>query len=135
MDHTRPAGTRTTSFGSTKDCLKFEAGLLTPPGIAKPRRPSTLAQNIRSEYSGSNEDYAAKNLQELTFGCRTARGENTAASLMHQPNLTAVEGLNLLKAEKVYRSQMREPLGRSTERGVMLPYKFSRGKSHKNYSL
>ena len=134
MDHSRPAGTRTTSFGSTRDCLRFEAEQLTSPITPEHRRLSALASSIRSENRGSTEDYTAKNLQQLTFGRRTARVENTAASLMHQPILTTVEGLNLIKAEKVYRSQMREPLGRSTDGGVMLPYKFSHGKSSKKYS-
>jgi hypothetical protein len=133
MDLNRAAGTRTTSFGSTKDCLNFEKVDSTLQDDSKYSRSSTLGQSVRCQSRGSNEDSAAKIFQDLTFGRRTARGENTAASLISQPILTAVEGLNYQEAEQVYRS--RESLGRSADRGLMLPTKFSRGKSSKSLTL
>ena len=130
MDLTRAAGTRTTSFGSTKDCLNFEEVDSTLQDDSKYSRSSTLGHSVRLQNRGSNEDSAAKIFQDLTFGRRIARGENTAASLISRPILTAVEGLNYQKAEQVYRSrsQIRESQGRSADRGLMLPTQFSRGK-------
>lgn len=125
----RAAGTN--SFGKTggtaKDCLKFDARPSTPPEIGKYRKSVTLAPGVRFQHHGTAADYAAKKLDELTFGECSDRGDNTAATLLSHHKVGTLESMNLLKAEKVYRSQAREPLGQTLDRGTVLPSKFTDG--------
>ena len=130
MKSSRAAGTNGKSCGSAKECLKFEERPSTPPDIAKFRKSNALAPGVRFQHHGTAADYAAKNLQELTFGECTDRGNNTAASLISRAKITELESMNVRKSEKVYKSQAREPLGRTIDRGIVLPSKFSKGKQY-----
>ena len=128
MNTSRAAGTNGKLCGSAKECLKFDERPSTPPDIAKYRKSNALAPGVRFQHHGTAADYAAKNLQDLTFGECTVRGNNTAASLISRAKITELESMNLRKSEKVYKSQAREPLGRTIDRGIVLPSKFSKGK-------
>lgn len=128
----RAAGTN--SFGKTggtaKDCLKFDERPSTPPEIGKYRKSVTLAPGVRFQHHGTAADYAAKKLDTLTFGEVSERGSNnTAATLLSLNKVSDLESMNRTKAEKVYRSQAREPLGHTLDRGTILPSKFTEGKS------
>lgn len=129
MNSGRAAGTNGRQSGSTKDCLKFEERPSTPPEIATYRRSNALNCGNKFQLNGSSADYRAKKDQDLTFGAATDRGKNTAASLISHQATSELENMKIFKAEKVYRSQAREPLGRTMDRGNVLPTKFTRGKT------
>ena len=125
----RAAGTNShgKTGGTAKDCLKFDDRPSTPPEIGKYRKSMTLAPGVRFQHHGTAADYAAKKLENLTFGECSERGNNNAASLLSHHKVGDLESLNQLKAEKVYRSQAREPLGQTLDRGIILPSKFTQG--------
>lgn len=124
----RAAGTTGRPSGSTKECLKFEKRPLTPPEIAKFRRSNALNSGHRFQSDGTTDDNMTRRNQDLTYGVATDRGNNTAASLIGHQATSELDMMKLYKAEKVYRSQAREPLGRTMDRGNVLPSKFTRGK-------
>jgi hypothetical protein len=66
-------------------------------------------------------------LGNKTYGATSERGNNTAADLLMHEKVGQLERLNKMKAEKVYHTVRREPLGRSMERDVVLPEKFTQG--------
>jgi hypothetical protein len=128
----RAAGTN--SFGKTggtaRDCLKFDDRPSTPPQVGKYRKSMTMAPGARFHHHGTAADYEAMKLGNLTFGECSERGsDNTAATLLNHRKIGDLERLNLEKAEKVYRSQAREPLGHTLDRGTILPTKFTLGMS------
>lgn len=129
-DFARPAGTN--SFGRTggtaKDCLKFDDRASTPPEIGKYRKSVTSAPGVRFQHHGTAADFAGKDLEKLTFGECTEKGSCTAASLLKPHKMDDVERINLMKSEKTYQSHVREPLGRSLDRGSVLPSKFTDGR-------
>jgi hypothetical protein len=125
----RAAGTN--SFGKTngtaRDCLKFDERPSTPPEIAKYRKSMTLAPGVRFQHHGTAADYEQKKLDELTFGKYNIDRGNTAADLLNHRKVGDVDRLQLEKSERVYRSQAREPLGHTLDRGTVLPSKFTQG--------
>ena len=124
----RAAGTNGRHSGSTKDCLKYEERPSTPPEIAKYRRSNALNSGVKFQSDGASSDNMTRRNQDLTYGVATDRGNNTAASLIGHQATSELDMMKLYKAEKVYRSQAREPLGRTMDRGNVLPTKFTRGK-------
>ena len=130
VDFARAAGTN--SFGKTggtaKDCLKFDERASTPQEIGKFRKSMTLAPGVRFQHHGTAADYSAEDLEKLTFGRCTERGSCTAANLLSHQRMDDVESINLMKSEKIYKSQAREPLGRTFSRGTVLPTKFADGR-------
>ncbi len=101
----------------------------TPPEYAKYRRSTTLKPGQRSFHYGIADDLKVMNLTANTYGVMSDRGNGNAAELINHHQLTALQRINLEKAEKVYVGAAREPLGRSVDRGNTLPDKFTLGKA------
>lgn len=118
---------RTRFGGTAKDCLDFGERPSTPPEIRKYRKSATLAPGVRYVHYGMAADYAAKNLGELTFGEQSERGNNTAADLLNHHRVGELERINKEKAERIYHTNIREPLGKSLDRHTILPSKFTEG--------
>ena len=111
--------------GSVNECLAFPARPTTPPEYAKYRRSTTLAPGQRSSHYGIADDLKKMNLSSNTYGVQSDRGNGTAGELINHKQLTALQRMNIEKAEKVYVGAAREPLGRSVDRGNKLPTKFT----------
>jgi EF-hand domain-containing family member B len=112
---------------TAKDCLDFGERPSTPPEIRKYRKSATLAPGARYIHHGTAADYASKNLGELTFGEQSERGANSAADLLNHHRIGELERINKEKAERIYHSNIREPLGRTIDRKMILPAKFTEG--------
>jgi EF-hand domain-containing family member B len=124
----RAAGTSDAGGGgNAKECLDFPARPRTPPEYAKYRKSTKLAPGQRSSHYGIADDLKTMNLTAETFGVQSDRGNGSAAELINHNQLTALQRMNIEKAEKVYVGAAREPLGRSIDRGNHLPDKFTIG--------
>ena len=129
MDKMAAAGTNThgKSGGTARECLHFEQRPRTPPEVGRFRKSTTLAPGTRYLHHGSQADYNAMNLGELTFGEKGERGGNTAADLLSHSKLTELESINMEKSERIYRQRAMEPLGRSVDRHTAIPDKHTTG--------
>ena len=130
VDFLRPAGMNTfKKCGSAKECMAFPDRPSTPPKLEKFRKSRSTAPGVRFQHHGTVDDYQTLNLDHLTFGGRN-RDERyeTAANLMRGVKLGEVGKINFIKAEAIYKQASREPLGRSLERGTVMPSKFKNGK-------
>jgi len=114
--------------GSVMDCLTFPPRPTTPPEIAKYRRSTALAPGQRYQHYGVSDDFRSMNLSERTFGAAASQGDVHAAELINHHALTELQRINIAKSEKVYRGAAREPLGRTVDRHITLPSKFTEGK-------
>jgi hypothetical protein len=114
--------------GSTSDCLVFGERPGTPEEIRKYRRSANLEPGKRFQNPKTAVDLETLQLEQKTFGVSSKRAEVTAATLLNQtpPNGT-VGKLNFAKAENIYYTTKREPLGRVYSRHHQLPQKFLEG--------
>ena len=128
-DFMRPAGmSGFKNRGSAKECMVFPDRCPESPKLEKFRKSRSTAPGVRFQHHGTVDDYAALNLDELTFGEQNSdQRYNTAANLIHGAKLGEVEKINIIKSEAIYRLASREPLGRSLERGTIMPSKFQCG--------
>ena len=125
----RAAGTSDRGGGGTvNQCLDFPARPGTPPEISKYRRSTQLAPGKRVQHPGIADDLKTMRLDEGTYGAGSDNGNGTAAELINHKQLSAMQRMAKEKAEKVYRGAAREPLGRTVDRHIELPDKFSTGK-------
>ena len=69
-------------------------------------------------------------LSEKVFGYVDKSAKTTASDLLSHPKPSELERINKIRAETNYKSTMREPLGRSPDRQVKMPAKFTLGKFH-----
>ena len=114
--------------GTTRECLSFEQRPRTPPEVGRFRKSTILAPGTRYLHHGTQADYNAMGLGELTFGEKSERGDNTAADLLNHNKLTEMEQINFEKSERIYRQRAMEPLGRSVDRHMVMPDKHTLGK-------
>lgn len=116
--------------GSVTDCLVFPTDRPgTPPEQRKYRRSTALQPGMRYQHYGVVDDLAKMNLGERVYGGSTDKGVETAGELVNHKLPTELERINTEKAEAVYRMRAREPLGRTVDRHVALPSKFTLGKT------
>lgn len=115
---------------TAKSCMVFEERASTPPEIRKYRRSTNLEPGRRFKHHGVVDDYDSMNLDEKVYGItENNRSRIGASDLINHPKPTELERINTIKAEKVYKQQNREPLGRIPDRGYVLPDKYTVGKT------
>lgn len=112
---------------TVKDCLKFQERASTPPEIRKYRRSAYLDPGRRFQHPGIADDLKTMELDEKIYGVQSDRGNGTAVDVMSNPPLSTAERLNRLKAERIYKSTIQEPLGQRMNRNVVFPKKFTEG--------
>lgn len=110
---------------TTKDCLNFGERPGTPPEIRKYRRSAYLEPGKRFQHHGIVDDLPAMGLSNKIYGEASDIGGATAQDLINHKKLSELEKMNLVRAEKVYRGAAREPLGRTVDRQIVLPSKFT----------
>jgi EF-hand domain-containing family member B len=69
------------------------------------------------------DDAATLGLKDKIFGAQSEAAVANAASLINLPKTTLVQDIKMGKAEQIYYSVKREPLGRSVNRNYNLPEK------------
>jgi hypothetical protein len=112
----------------TRQCLTFEDRSTTPPHVRKFRRSTYLEPGRRHQHHGVVDDFSHMELDKKIFGMAENLTRDSAADLIHQPKMTELQRMNMQKAERTYKHTIREPLGRSPERGVKFPPEFSESK-------
>lgn len=118
-----------TNGALTRECLSFDERPSTPPHLRKFRRSAYLEPGQRFTHPGIKDDMPKLHLEEKIFGITNQMSRESAADLIHQPKLSDLQRMNLLKSEKIYKHTQREPLGHSPDRKVALPHKFAEGES------
>ena len=114
---------------TAKGCMVYEERATTPPEIRKFRRSTNLEPGTRFKHHGVVDDYQNMSLDEKVYGMtENNRSRIGASDLINLRKPTEMEKINTLKAEKVYKQQNREPLGRIPDRGYQLPDKYTVGK-------
>jgi hypothetical protein len=111
----------------TKACLQFEERASTPPQLRKYRRSAYLEPGQRFQHPGIKDDLTKLQLDDKIFGITDRSANYGTADLIHQPKMSELERMNKLKSEKIYKYNIREPLGRSPDRRMTLPSKFTEG--------
>jgi len=112
--------TRGNGMESTKACLTFEERPNTPPEIRKFRRSAAMEPG---KSHSRFDDAANLGLKDKIFGAQSEAAVANAASLINLPKTTLVEDIKNNKAEQIYYSVRREPLGHSINRNYNLPEK------------
>lgn len=125
-----PAGqtTMADARGSAVDCMTFRERPKTPEEIRKFRRSANLEPGKRFQNPSAVADIENLKLEKRTYGVTSKSSEATTGELLSQhkyPN--AVSKLNIIKAENVYFTNQREPLGQTYQRKHQLPEKFATG--------
>ena len=86
-----------------------------------------MAPGQRFQHYGIADDLKTMNLGERIYGGNSAASNVNAAELINHRLPTELERITLDKAEQVYRMRAREPLGRTVDRHIALPAKFTEG--------
>jgi hypothetical protein len=112
---------------TAKYCMTFEERPPTPEDVKKYRRSANLAPGKRYVHPKlTNDDI--KKFEGMTFGMTSKASDCTTADLLAQnANNSIVGRLNAIKAESVYQSVRREPLGETFSRHYNLPEKYQSG--------
>ena len=113
--------------GTTKECLAAEERPSTPPELRKYRRTTQLEPGRRFVHYGIADDLKTMDLDSKVYGAYSERGSNTAADLINHSRPSELERINVQKAERVYKSTLREKLGQTIDRGNKIPSKFVEG--------
>jgi hypothetical protein len=112
---------------SVRYCMTFEERPPTPDDIKKYRRSANLAPGKRYVHPKLNAEDIQR-FENMTFGMTSKSSECTTAALIGQNGKsTVVSVLNAQKAESIYNSSKREPLGQTYSRHYNLPEKFQNG--------
>lgn len=88
-----------------------------------------MAPGQRFAHYGIADDLQRMNLGDRVYGGNSERATVNAAELINHRLPTELERITLDKAEQVYRMRAREPLGRTVDRHIDLPKKFTEGAS------
>jgi hypothetical protein len=125
-----PAGLTTMqdARGSAIDCMTFRERPRTPEDIRKFRRSANLEPGKRFQNPSAVADIENLKLEKRTYGVTSKSSEATTGELLSQnkyPN--TVSKLNMMKAENIYHTNQREPLGQTYQRKHQLPEKFVHG--------
>lgn len=125
-----PAGISTSSNlrGSTSDCMIFNERPTTPEHIKKYRKSHNLEPGKRFQNPKNTLDNEILKLDGRTFGITSRQSDTNAAELLKQTPPNGVVGkLNFIKAENIYYTTKREPLGQVYTRHHQLPSKYTEG--------
>lgn len=113
--------------GTAKDCFTTDERPSTPPEIRKFRRSTNLEPGRRFVHHGLADDFQEMALDKNVYGVMSDRGKNTAADLLSHNQPNELQRINMVKAEQVYKTATREQLGKTVDRKVILPSKFTQG--------
>eukprot|EP00602_Paraphysomonas_sp_CaronLab_P005609 CAMPEP_0185026022 /NCGR_PEP_ID=MMETSP1103-20130426/9585_1 /TAXON_ID=36769 /ORGANISM="Paraphysomonas bandaiensis, Strain Caron Lab Isolate" /LENGTH=442 /DNA_ID=CAMNT_0027559441 /DNA_START=131 /DNA_END=1459 /DNA_ORIENTATION=- len=114
--------------GSAQECMLFQERPATPEDVKKFRRSANLEPGKRYQNPKTIADIQTLKLDQRTFGVTSKTSEATTAELLSQKSQSGVVGkLNFIKAEKVYHTTTREPLGKTYCRNHQLPQKYIDG--------
>lgn len=105
-------------FESTKACLTFDDRPSTPPEIRKFRRSAAMEPG-KSHHRF--DDKITLKLNEKVFGIHSETSASNAAALINLPKSTLVQDIKTGKAEQIYQSNKKEPLGKPYTRHYELP--------------
>lgn len=119
----------------TRQCLNFDDRSSTPPHVRKFRRSAHLEPGKRYQHPGVVDDYPKLHLEDKIFGITDQASRDGASDLINLGKPTEFDRLTQVKAERLYKSTAREPLGRTAERNVVLPTKFTESKIDASYFL
>mmetsp|Transcript_1532 Transcript_1532/g.1535 ORF Transcript_1532/g.1535 Transcript_1532/m.1535 type:complete len:443 (+) Transcript_1532:37-1365(+) len=125
-----PAGISTSSNlrGSTSDCMIFTERPTTPENIKKYRKSTNLEPGKRYQNPKNVIDNEVLKLDTKTFGITSRQSDTNAAELLKQTPPNGIVGkLNFVKAENIYYTTKREPLGQVYTRHHQLPSKYTEG--------
>lgn len=103
---------------STKACLNFEERASTPPEIRKFRRSAAMEPG-KSHHRF--DDANTLDLKNKIFGIQSETAIANAATLINLPKTTLVQNIKTDKAEQIYNSYKKEPLGKPYSRNYELP--------------
>lgn len=113
----------------TRQCLHFDERAGTPPHVRKFRRSAQMEPGKRYQHPGMVDDYPKLHLEDKIFGISEHATRDGAADLINLGKPTEFDRLTQVKAERLYKSTAREPLGRTADRNMVLPTKFTESKT------
>ena len=116
------ARARENPFESTRACLNFEERPITPPDIRKFRRSAAMEPG---KSHSRFDDAAELGLKDKIFGMQSEAAVANASTLINLPKTTLVADIKTGKAEQIYNTVKREPLGKPYSRNYQLPEKCS----------
>lgn len=124
-----PAGiSHVDEHDNAQTCMIFQERPRTPEHIHQFRRSANLEPGKRYQNPSTKSDLETLRLEARTFGISSKSSDTTAEALLKQNSGVGTVGkLNFVKAEKVYHTTTREPLGKTYKRGNPLPDKFEQG--------
>ena len=109
-------------------CMTYQERPRTPEEVRKFRRSANLEPGKRYQHPSTKGDIETLKLEERTYGVSSKSSEATTQALLNQNiGVGTVGKLNFVKAEKIYHTTTREPLGSTYTRGNPLPQKYSNG--------
>jgi hypothetical protein len=110
-------------------CMTYQERPRTPEEIRKYRRSANLEPGKRYQHPATMGDMDSLRLEARTFGVTSKSSETTTSALLNQNvGVGTVGKLDYIKAERIYHTTNREPLGKTYKRGNPLPEKYERGK-------
>lgn len=114
--------------GSAIDCMTFRERPPTPEDVRKFRRSANLEPGKRFQNPRTVADIDSLQLEKRTYGVTSKSSEATTAELLKKDSHPDTVGkLNMVKAENIYFTGQREPLGKTYSRKHQLPQKFVDG--------
>jgi len=109
-------------------CMTHQERPRTPEEIRKFRRSANLEPGKRFQHPSTKGDIETLRLEARTYGVTSKSSETTTHALLNQNiGVGTVGKLNFVKAEKIYHTTTREPLGKTYSRGNALPEKYEKG--------
>lgn len=109
-------------------CMTYQERPRTPEEIRKFRRSANLEPGKRFQHPSTKSDVEALRLEARTFGITSKSSETTTHALLNQNvGVGTVGKLDFVKAERIYHTTNREPLGKTYTRGTHLPEKYQKG--------
>ena len=112
---------------TAKACMLFTEPPRTPPEVRMFRRSAKLEPGTRYQNHKQVVDSIDLRLQERKFGITSDSTNEGAAGLITAERPTILQKIKDERAEQLYKGASREPLGRSYNRGTVLPEKFKGG--------
>lgn len=73
------------------------------------------------------DDALQLQLAQRKFGVTSSEFDGSVAEVLMSDKTSPLKIIETMKAERLYKSAQREPLGRSVDRGTILPSKFTHG--------
>lgn len=127
--YVEPAGQMTvkTKNDTAVAAMAFTEPPRTPPEVRMFRRSAKLEPGTRFHNHKQVEDSASLRLVDRKFGATSDTSADTTSGLISGVRPSILQKIKDEQAEKLYKNAAREPLGRSYDRGTVMPSKFKEG--------